>query len=168
MEERDLIKRVQSGDGSALRAFYAAYAEPVYEQLLSGCKDRELARQMLKDVFGQAQSRLKAGDDLALLYLEALSLIRLRENAAHAPPQEERTPDAYGKTRAEADRRAAREETEAKPPARRAARTPAFLLTTLLLVALLWVGAGLLMKMRVLPHSSLGYEWFNAHIFPLF
>lgn len=42
------------------------------------------------------------------------------------------------------------------------------LLLTVFLLLLVWVGAGILMDLDILPSIDLGYGWFNAHVFPLF
>ncbi len=64
---------------------------------------------------------------------------------------------------------AAADEEKAKGHERR--RTGHFLTPVVLIVLILgvlWVNAGLLMELKVLPEVDLGYAWFNAHVFSLF
>ena len=202
MEENSLIKRIQSGDGDAFRDFYAAYAGPVYRLLLERCGDRDAARRLAKEVFSQVYARLKAGEDVAWLYLEALSLQQLNANAVSAgqenaappqpgsaePAQTEQPQREAEQPRAEsagpvqetapappedgsidALRRQARAQRHVQVKARRRAGGGAMaLLAVLLILILLWILTGYLMGAGVLPHSNLGYEWFNAHVYPLF
>lgn len=42
------------------------------------------------------------------------------------------------------------------------------LLLSLIIAALLWGLAGLMMRLRMLPVYDLGYSWFNAKVFPFF
>lgn len=44
--------------------------------------------------------------------------------------------------------------------------TPVVLI--ILILGVLWVNAGLLMELKVLPEVDLGYAWFNMHVFSLF
>lgn len=63
-----------------------------------------------------------------------------------------------------------REPAPEKPAVRRRKRRGGFgkFLLMLLLLALLWALAGVLMDIRIIPAYDLGYHWFNQTIYPLF
>ena len=41
-------------------------------------------------------------------------------------------------------------------------------LLVLLVAGLLWMLAGQMMRLGAIPSLDLGYDWFNAHIYPFF
>ena len=62
---------------------------------------------------------------------------------------------------------------ESAPPAPSAIRrhreiAAALALLVLLVAGLLWMLAGQMMRLGAIPSLDLGYDWFNAHIYPFF
>ena len=50
----------------------------------------------------------------------------------------------------------------------RALGLAAVALLVLLVAVLLWMLAGQMMRLGAIPSLDLGYNWFNAHIYPFF
>ena len=64
MDKAALLRHIKSTDEEAFRRLFNQYSEPVYKMLLEQCKDRQLAREMLKSTFLQVQQTLKSEDGI--------------------------------------------------------------------------------------------------------
>ena len=60
------------------------------------------------------------------------------------------------------------EETTQRGGFLRALGLVAVVLLVLLVAVLLWMLAGQMMRLGAIPSLDLGYNWFNAHIYPFF
>ncbi|HPY37286.1 MAG TPA: hypothetical protein PLH38_05590, partial [Clostridia bacterium] len=69
MDKAALLRHIKSTDEEAFRRLFNQYSEPVYKMLLEQCKDRQLAREMLKSTFLQVQQTLKSEDEIDSTYL---------------------------------------------------------------------------------------------------
>ena len=191
MDSLELLHGLQAHDDEAFRTIARTYGKSVYERLLARSGNPELAKQALKAALTDLYAAVSAADNRdpveALLFTFAeRAQSAMQQNAGNermeAPVRS--AADAGVSTQAtarglETDNRRAPVGAD-MPPAQQAlppdfgpkkhgfGRTAAVILLCAGILLMLWVIAGLLMDMELLPPVDLGYEWFNRQIAPWF
>ncbi len=197
MDSLELLHGLQAHDDEAFRTIARTYGKSVYERLLARSGNPALAKQALKAALTDLYAAVSAADNRdpveALLFTFAeRAQSAMQQNAGNermeAPVRS--AADAGDNTSAmrEAKATARGLETDNRrapvgadmPPAQQAlppdsepkkhgfGRTAAVILLCVGILLMLWVIAGLLMDMELLPPVDLGYEWFNRQIAPWF
>lgn len=180
----------QEKNEELFRSLYASHASAVYQRLYSSCMDKQLARDVLKEVFQHVYNSMQHLDmpDNAAQWLNQLADegLQKRKREKHAitqnridqppvqPPEcvqelsaeQENTADDAQRAIASVRERGLREHAE---PAKHEKRYTALaVLLTILLIISIWYVAGLLMQKGMLPRIDLGYTWFDTNVFKLF
>ena len=197
MDSLELLYGLQAHDDEAFRTIARTYGKSVYERLLARSGNQKLAKQALKTALTELYSAVSATDSRdpieALLYAEAeRAQAAMQQNACDVLLEETLRPIARargkGEPLQEPDMLAAGfgtvqpciEATRTAPPAQRQplpdpvirkhrlGRTAAAILLSIGILLMLWIIAGLLMDMELLPYVDLGYAWFNRQIAPWF
>lgn len=197
MDSLELLHGLQAHDDEAFRTIARTYGKSVYERLLARSGNPALAKQALKAALTDLYAAVSAADNRdpieALLYAGAeRAQSAMQQNAGIGRMEEpmRSAADAGVSTQAirEAEATAHGLETDNRrapvgadmPPAQQAlppdsgpkkhgfGRTAAVILLCAGILLMLWVIAGLLMDMELLPSVDLGYEWFNRQIAPWF
>ncbi len=186
MDIIDVLTRMSRNDTGAFRELMQTYGKGVYLALFERSGDRQLAVAATKRAFITLYAELNArpGVDPTenLLTLRALTeqerALEAERNAiaedvlcAHDMKREKKPSARFAadEERAAAiDFSGADEEESCGKTVRQkrpgAGRIAAAVALSLGVVAVLWVIAGLLMSMDLIPRLPLGYAWFNANI----
>ena len=197
MDSLELLHGLQAHDDEAFRTIARTYGKSVYERLLARSGNPALAKQALKAALTDLYAAVSAADNRdpveALLFTFAeRAQSAMQQNAGNermeAPVRS--AADAGDNTSAMREAKATAHglETDNRrapvgagmPPAQQAlppdsgpkkhgfGRTAAVILLCAGILLMLWVIAGLLMDLELLPSVDLGYEWFNRQIAPWF
>jgi len=192
-----LQKRIHSGDRDAFLEVYHAYGREVYGAVFNALHSHTMAKQVVKQAFlSLFEEMLTATDDIdipgsvrRLADREvAMQLLLLGEglDAPQETPTDEELPSARVAFSAKEgfatdlpplirDTSFRRPEqalyvkkhkpaTDERP--KQSAVAKVFVL--ILILALFWMLAGVLMKLGYLPAVDLGYGWFNRTVYPFF
>lgn len=158
VDTKDLLDRIRNKDVDAYAQFLSLHGGRVHTQLLRQMGDREAADTAFRRAasgFYRLLTREDSGEALALLLsIYAGSLTQFP--APVTPASECRGLPAP------------QDAPFARPPWSRLGLGFCAGLLSLGIAAALWVIAGLLMDMNLVPTLDLGYAWFDCHIFPWF
>ena len=174
MDIYTLMEQIHNGDKDAFRTFYSRYNKSVYRMAVRETNDQLQAVAVVKAVFQEIYQFLKKEgvyEGNLYTWLDQLTEkhLRLRE----APQNAYRNEASYTEeAAAEITRRAAEKDPAAAdvspPKAPNKSGLPTIIALSLLSLVLIWVMMGMLGNMGVIPRLDLGYDWFNAHLYPLF
>jgi DNA-directed RNA polymerase specialized sigma24 family protein len=173
------------------RQLYTSHASAVYQRLYSSCMDKQLAKDILKDVFKHAYDSMQhmempenAAQWLNQLADEGLQKRLCAEVHTNAQRQIDQPPvqphecvqelsagqenaaDDAQRAIASVRERGLREHTS--PANREKKYTALALLLTVLLIIAIWYVTGMFMQKGILPRVDLGYTWFSTHVFQLY
>ncbi len=181
----------QEKNEELFRQLYTSHASAVYQRLYRSCMDKQLAKDILKDVFKHAYDSMQHMEtpDNAAQWLNQLADEGLQmrlcavvytnaEVQIDQPPvqpsecvqelsagQQNAADDAQ-RAIASVRERGLREHTV--PAQHEKKYTALALLLTVLLIISIWYVAGMFMQKGMLPRVDLGYTWFSTHVFKLF
>ena len=152
LTQLDLLMKLMRRDTDAFLKMTDKYSWPVYSQIRKKVSDPEVADALFQktmDGFYRSLHESQTDDPLeAMLLVYANGVIEKHEGASGEHI-------VYSTKTAE------------KTEKRRSGGFAAFLLLTAIVIVL-WVIAGLLMDMNLIPAVDLGYAWFNANITQMF
>ncbi|MEZ4508575.1 MAG: hypothetical protein R2912_06005 [Eubacteriales bacterium] len=192
-----LQKRIHSGDRDAFLEVYHAYGHEVYGAVFSAMRSHTLAKQVVKQAFlSLFDEMLTATDDIDIpasvrrLADREVAMQRLMLGEGLDAPQEAPADAGLPSARVAFSakegfatdlpplirdtsfRRPAqalyvkRQKQSASDRPKQSAGAKVFVL--ILVLALFWMLAGVLMKLGYLPAVDLGYGWFNRTVYPFF
>ena len=186
METNELLDRVHEGNEEAFRMLFALHGEALYQSLFARCRDKRLAREVLKDVFQRARATLRnsAQPDGTALWLNEIAmnglderLVAERQSVAALDElpceRENAAAETCDQESGEAERilcdvrRGMHTIPEHQNKSHIATTVIAIILIVLLLLTI-WYIVGTLMRMGKLPYVDLGYKWFSSHVLALF
>lgn len=187
METNSLLERIRSKDREAFMQLMQTYGRGLYTRLLDRLGDKALADAAFKETlvgFYNALARSEGEDAVqALLYSYGdMAGDRIMEssleqviNETISETQDAQQPESplarqAGAPEPEENEEAADEKQEAAPEENEKRGWLGLAVGGLsaAILAALWVIAGLLMDMGLLPALDLGYEWFSANVAPWF
>ena len=164
METNELFKRIREKDQEAYRELTEDYGWKLYGRIRKTTDDRDQADLIFRETFSRFYNSMEHYDcddaiDAMLCVYAAMVTEELAQNqlpASDALPVQ----DKKGKKKKKAKK------------SHSGIGTFFYVIGVILLLAgiaaALWVMAGLLMDLQILPEFDLGYEWFNANIAPWF
>ena len=162
METNDLFKRIREKDQAAFKELTEDYGWKLYGRIRKTTDDRDKADLIFKQTFSRFYNTMENYDcEDAIEAMLCVYAAMVTEELAQSEG-ETVMPELTGK----------------KKTAKKAKKAHSgianffYVLGVLLLLAgiaaALWIMAGLLMDLQILPQFDLGYEWFNANIAPWF
>lgn len=183
-----LQERIHCGDRDAFRALYSEYSRDVYLTACEVLKDEALARAVVKQVFLRiyrelldASGPINTDERIDELTNEEIRVQRIVAGdtgsdvlkTVHTPRRIERRSeptdtDAFTRLKERYAENLPAIEIPKKQPYHGGMLAVSIVLLVLFLLLLLWIVAGFLMSMDILPAIDLGYSWFNEAILPLF
>ena len=173
METNDLFNRIKARDQDAFKQLTEDYGWKLYARIRKTTDNRDKADLIFKRTFSRFYNSMEEYDSddpieaMLCLYADVIT----KELAPKPVNFPSRVSGADSASAAELT-----EFTEEPAPSPQKAHSPFatffYVLGVILLVlgiaAALWIMAGLLMDLNILPEFDLGYEWFNANIAPWF
>lgn len=173
METNDLFNRIKARDQDAFKQLTEDYGWKLYARIRKTTDNRDKADLIFKRTFSRFYNSMEEydSDDPIEAMLCVYADVITKELAPKPVNFPSRIPGADPASTAAQPEFS--EEPEDKPKkAHSPAATFFYVVGVIVLVlgiaAALWIMAGLLMDLNVLPEFDLGYEWFNANIAPWF
>lgn len=186
MVKNELQYRIHQGDREAFAELFNLCGRDAYLSALALLSNKAAATEATKRAFMALREELLSAPGPIDVEARLTALIEKQAAARKAEEPREEAPLWPDEAPAEAPAQptaddaeipGAEDELPPLPPemrttmpqnTRRSMSGILWALVAVMLLLLIWVAAGVLMNLSLVPYGDWGYSWFNAHIFPLF
>lgn len=177
MEGSKLVNKAYMGGEETFKLLFSRYGESIFTMLVNRCGDKQIAREILKNIFADVyESLIGIGTvDITAVWLKSLAEVYLQQRGsaallpsgaapqnAHAgqssipQPQPEPVNPYYSSSNTNVKKK------------RSGYHIAAVVALGAAITGVIWAIIGLLMDIQVLPKADLGYNWFNTNIMDVF
>lgn len=177
MEGSKLVNNAYMGGEEAFKLLFSRYGESIFTMLVNRCGDKQVAREILKNIFADVyEALIGIGTvDITAVWLKSLAEVYLQQRGGAALlPSGANAPGAH-------KRQAGIPPRESEPvnpyysssvknakKKRSGFHVAAVVALGTAIAGAIWAIIGLLMDIQVLPKADLGYNWFNTNIMDVF